>query len=308
MRIDGKHVLVLGGSGFIGSRLIKTLLEKGALVTNFDRVITEIGKQGIQTIHGDFFDTVQLMEAVKGQDVVIHAVSTIIPGNSWSDYMAGYEKEFIQTVKLLKRTAENGQKLIFLSSGGTVYGQTDGMPIGEGTCCRPINHYGSLKVCIESVMQAFIADHADFMIARLANPYGPGQDYKKGVGFIDAAIKHALYKEPLEIWGDGDNVRDYIYIDDACRMLCDLITYEGNERVFNISTGVGVTQKEILSFVRSMVGEVTPVFKPERPVDVKRIVLDNSLYRQTFDFTPRTLQDGILQYATLLKANETQRT
>lgn len=220
--------------------------------------------------------------------------------------MTGYEKEFIQTVRLLKKAAENRQKLIFLSSGGTVYGQTDGMPISEDTCCRPINHYGSLKVCIESVMHAFIADQADFIIARLANPYGPGQDYKKGVGFIDAAIKHALYKEPLEIWGDGDNVRDYIYIDDACRMLCDLITYEGTKRVFNISTGVGVTQKAILSLVRSMVGEVTPVFKPKRPVDVKRIVLDNSQYTQTFDFTPRTLQDGILQYVTLLKANAIQ--
>ena len=97
-----------------------------------------------------------------------------------------------------------------------------------------------------------IRDSTKILIARISNPYGPGQDFNKGVGFIDAAIKKTIRGEKIEIWGDGNNVRDYIYIDDVCRMLISLFNYQGNYDTFNISSNTGTSQRDIIRMLEEM--------------------------------------------------------
>jgi UDP-glucose 4-epimerase len=251
----------------------------------------------VHYIEGDFFDDYTLDSITARMDVIYHAICTLNPGNSEKKYMLGYERDFIQAVKLCTIIKNSGSRLIFLSSGGTVYGEQELQPIPETAPTVPINHYGNLKLCIENLIRTFNTHmNRKMLIARISNPYGPGQDYKKGVGFIDAALKHAIHRESILIYGDGNTVRDYIYIDDVCKMLTSLIAYEGKEEIFNISSGRGTSQKEILAIISGILPELSVEYTEARSVDVKKIVLDNSRYTKEFPICLVKLEDGIYRY------------
>ena len=136
----------------------------------------------------------------------------------------------------------------------------------------------------------------NMLVARISNPYGPGQDYHKGVGFIDAAIKRALANETIEIWGDGNVVRDYIYIDDVCRMLYKLIDYKGEYEVFNLISNTGTSQNEIVDAIKKMEPKLEVKYLPARNVDAKKIILDNSRIMEIDDFDLTELHIGIRNY------------
>lgn len=271
------NVLIIGGNGFIGSNLGRSLADRGWKVTSFDIAEPLMPDSRVEYIKGDFFDDNVLSDVIKGKDIIYHALSTVNPGNSNQKYMMGYRRDFLQTVSLFDMLKETDTKLIFLSSGGTVYGVQEKQPINEDAPTRPINHYGNVKLCIENALRVFdIQAKSKMMIARISNPYGPGQDHNKGVGFIDAVIRKTLAGEPVEVWGDGEIVRDYIYIDDVCTLLGNLAEYEGDETIFNISSSVGTSQNRILEIVKSIDDSVRYEYKPARSVDVRKIILDNS--------------------------------
>ena len=288
------NVLIIGGNGFIGSSLGHHLADRGWKVTSFDIARPPFPDSRVEYVMGDFFDDNVLAAAIKGRDIVYHALSTVNPGNSNEKYMMGYGRDFIQTVKLFDMLKETDTKLIFLSSGGTVYGEQEVQPITEDACARPINHYGNVKLCIENTLRVFdIQAKSKMMIARISNPYGPGQDHKKGVGFIDAVIRKTLDGENVEIWGDGENIRDYIYIDDVCKMLGNLAMYDGDETVFNLSSGTGTSQKQIMEIVKNIDGSVKCVYKPARSVDVRKIILDNSKIMSVEPFELVDINEGV---------------
>ena len=255
--MDKKKVLIIGGNGFIGNNLAMELTKQNTLdVYSFDLNIPRETVEGVKYIKGDFFDDHVLKETVRDKDLIIHSISTVNPGNSNQKYMQGYGRDFIQTVKLCGMLIEQKSSMIFLSSGGTVYGVQETQPIKETALPVPINHYGSVKLCIENVIRTFNTQlHTKMRIVRIANPYGPGQDYHKGVGFVDAAIKKTISGEPLEIWGDGETIRDYVYIEDVCKMICSLIFYDGDEEVFNLSTGKGVSQNDIIRELKELINK-----------------------------------------------------
>jgi UDP-glucose 4-epimerase len=145
------------------------------------------------------------------------------------------------------------------------------------------------------------------LIVRIANPYGPGQDFTRGVGFIDAALKNTINGQPITIWGDGENVRDYIYIDDVCGMIFKLLEYNGENDTFNISTGVGTSQNEIVEILRCIGLEPRVVYVESRSVDVNRIILDNSRILDVVNKQPMRLEDGVSIYRDyLLKRYKSQ--
>ena len=192
--------------------------------------------------------------------------------------------------------------MIFLSSGGTVYGNQEVQPITEEAMTHPINHYGNLKLCIENTMRTFnCQENTKIIIARIANPYGIGQDFKKGVGFIDAVLKKGISDETIEIFGEGDIIRDYIYIDDVCKMLIALIPYTGLYEVLNISSGIGYSQKEIINFAREWIPNLKISFQNPRTIDVKKIVLDNSRIKHIYNSDLIPLHKGMEIYFRYLK-------
>lgn len=295
--MKNKNVIIIGGNGFIGGNLGKYLVARGYEVTSFDIARPDAERKGVRYIEGDFFVDGDLQGAIREQDVVIHALSTINPGNSNERYMQGYEKDFIQSIKLFSWLTDSGQKSIFISSGGTVYGEQEVQPIPETARTHPLNHYGSIKLSLENAVRAFNAQlGGGTLIARPSNPYGPGQDYRKGVGFIDAAIKKALAGETIEIWGDGGIVRDYIFIDDLCAMFEALIEYEGNYDVFNLSSGVGATQNDIIAILKDLGLSPDVVYKDARSVDVRSIVLDSKRILDACGLEMTQLRIGLSKY------------
>jgi len=293
-----KKVLILGGNGFIGRNLGNYMADNGWNVFSFDRELPMKLNSKVQYLEGDFFDDKLLENLVKDKDVIYHAISTINPGNSSTEYMRGYEKDFLQTIKLCEYIQKNKSKLIFLSSGGTVYGKQTKQPIREDALPSPINHYGNLKLCIENTIRIFAYQNkSDMVVARISNPYGPGQDYTKGVGFIDAAIKKAIRKEIIEVWGDGEIIRDYIYIDDVCVALAALAeSVDIQHGVINISSGQGTSMKEILAIIEELHGNLRIQFKEARSVDLQEVVLDNSQMRDIIKKPLYGIKVGIERY------------
>ena len=298
------RVLVLGGNGFIGRNLCALFCENGWKVTSFDLEKPESVNENINYIEGNFFDDQQLETAIHNQDVIIHAISTISPGNSNIKYMQGYQGDLVQTVKLSEMLVGTNKKMIFLSSGGTVYGDQKKQPIVEETMTMPINHYGCTKICIENILRTFnIQFKTNFTIVRIANPYGPGQDYKKGVGFVDAAVKKALLGDEIEIWGDGETIRDYIYIRDVCDMIYSLVNYHGPNDTFNISSGEGKSQNEIMELLKEQGYKFTVNYKKARNVDVKKIILDNSKICSVYKKDLIPFEKGLQMYCDYLTSN-----
>ena len=301
--MDKKKVLIIGGNGFIGNNLAMELTKQNTLdVYSFDLNIPRETVEGVKYIKGDFFDDHVLKEAVRDKDLIIHSISTVNPGNSNQKSMQGSGRDFIQTVKLCGMLIEQKSSMIFLSSGGTVYGVQETQPIKETALPVPINHYGSVKLCIENVIRTFNTQlHTKMRIVRIANPYGPGQDYHKGVGFVDAAIKKTISGEPLEIWGDGETIRDYVYIEDVCKMICSLIFYDGDEEVFNLSTGKGVSQNDIIRELKELGLTPKVIYKEKRSVDVSKIILDNSKIKKIYVGKVLDFHDGMVRYCRYLK-------
>ena len=296
------NVLVLGGNGFIGKNLVKELTNSNYNVTSFDLNLPIQRVEGVNYIQGNFFDEAMLDYLTENINVIFHAISSINPGNSNQKYMEGYENDLIYTIKLCRIVKNKNIKMIFLSSGGTVYGNQEVQPITEEAMTHPINHYGNLKLCIENTMRTFnCQENTKIIIARIANPYGVGQDFKKGVGFIDAVLKKSISNETIEIFGKGDIIRDYIYIDDVCKMLIALIPYTGLYEVFNISSGIGYSQKEIINFAREWIPNLKISFQNPRTIDVKKIVLDNSRIKHIYNSDLISLYKGMEIYFRYLK-------
>lgn len=292
-----RKILVLGGNGFLGRNLCNYLANCGEEVYSFDMASPEWEDPRIRYLSGDFFDDYTLEKILEGMDVVFHAICTLNPGNSNEKCILGYERDFVQTAKLCSYLKDTECRMIFFSSGGTVYGNQKKQPITEDAVPVPINHYGNLKLCIENTIRTFnFQMKKNMLVARISNPYGPGQDYHKGVGFIDAAMKHAIAGETIEIWGDGNVVRDYIYIDDVCRMLYALMDYHGDQEVFNISSNTGTSQNDIVRILQRKFPQVDVVYKPGRSVDARKIILDNTRIRSICDGSMVSLEEGIHRY------------
>ena len=297
-----KKYIVLGGNGFIGRNLCSYLADLGMEVTSFDRDVVVDGDSRVHFVQGDFFRDDFLRELICEYDVIFHAISTINPGNSNDIYMNGYGKDLVQTIKLCSWIKDMNKSMVFLSSGGTVYGNQEQQPITEQMLPLPINHYGNIKLCIENALRIFhIQNTMNIRIARIANPYGPGQDYTKGVGFVDAVMKRAMEHKVVEVWGDGENIRDYIYIKDVCYYLHRLAEYDGRESVFNISSGEGISHNQIIMYIRDLGMNVQVEYKATRSVDVRKMVLDNKKIRGICGTRLTPLKNGLESYYQYLK-------
>lgn len=296
------RVIILGGNGFIGRNLCRHFLNCNWKVTSFDIFPATDPINDVNYIEGDFFNDKQLENAINNQDLIIHAVSTLNPSNSAVKFMRGYSGDLVQTVKLCSMLIGTETRMIYLSSGGTVYGNQPVQPIPETASTLPINHYGCLKICIENIIRTFNIQHqTHFLIARIANPFGPGQDYKRGVGFIDAAVKCALTGDQIEIWGDGETVRDYIYITDVCKMIETIAKYRGNEMTFNVSSGKGISQNQVIKLLEGYGLNPHVIYKEARPVDAKKIILDNSKIMKIYNDKLLTFDEGLKEYCNYLK-------
>jgi UDP-glucose 4-epimerase len=167
--------------------------------------------------------------------------------------------------------------LIFFSSGGTVYGNPAGLPVIEDAPIAPLSHHGAGKAAQEAFCRAHAAKGQPVTIVRPSNAYGPGQTFQSGFGLIRTMLECARSGSPLEVWGDGENVRDFIYIDDLVEATVRLIGAPTDAGTYNLGSGVGYSINQAKRIVDSVCGkELQAIYRPARGIDVRSVVLDNT--------------------------------
>jgi UDP-glucose 4-epimerase len=297
-----KRFLILGGAGFIGSHLCDALLAMGHLVRVFDRlnvppyrVFSE--QESIEWIQGDFSSAADIEQAVNGCQVVFHLVSTTLPKSSNDDPIYDVESNVVGTLKLLDAARRTGvEKVIFVSSGGTVYGVPEYVPIPETHSTNPVSSYGIGKLAIEKYLHLYQVLHGlDYAILRLANPFGERQRANAAQGAVAVFMNRAIQHQPIEIWGDGSVVRDYIYIADVVDALIKAAFYRGKERLFNIGSGQGKSLNDILTAIELLLDYPVPrTYLAGRAFDVPANVLDIAHAQKHLDWFPQvSFEDGL---------------
>ena len=229
---------------------------------------------------------------MEGNEFIFHLVSGSLPESSNRDPAADVTANILPTLHLLEvcRVSEV-RKVIFASSGGTVYGVPSQVPIPETATTDPIAAYGISKLAIEKYLALYRHLHGlDFAVLRIANPFGPFQMGHRKQGVIAALIQKALAGETLEIWGTGEVVRDFVYIDDVVEALTTAALGNSDHRLFNVGHGAGRSINTIIADIEQALGrgELPKIYKAGRPTDVPINVLDISLIREELGWQPRS--------------------
>lgn len=299
-------IAIFGGGGFIGSAVADRLLADRHALRIFERPRVEpyrrfSGDERVEWVTGDLMSVHDVSVAIDGVDVVVHLVSTTLPKSSNDDPVYDVQTNLIATLQLLgAMVAKRIRRIVFISSGGTVYGNPVYLPIDESHPTDPRVSYGITKLAIEKYLLMYQHLHGvKATILRVANPYGVRQRVETAQGAVAVFLWKAILNEPLEIWGDGSVTRDYVYISDVAEAFARAVEYDGARSVFNICSGIGTSLNELIGMLERVLGrEIVRHCRPGRPFDVPVSILANSLARQELGWEPRVkLEDGIVKTA-----------
>ena len=295
-------ITVFGGGGFIGSAIVDRLLKDGHELKIFERPRVEpyrkfSAEDNVEWVTGDLMSTHDVSLAVSGADIVFHLVSTTIPKSSNDDPVYDVQTNIVGSLQMLDAmVAKNVSKVIFISSGGTVYGNPVSLPINENHPTEPKVSYGVTKLAIEKYLLLYKHLYGiKVNILRVANPYGERQRIETSQGAVGVFLNNAIKGSPINIWGDGSTSRDYLYISDVAAAFSAAIDYDGDYSVFNISSGVGTSLHDLVRKIEHVLGhKITPNYQAGRPFDVKENVLDNSLAFSELGWKPMVdLDEGL---------------
>jgi UDP-glucose 4-epimerase len=305
------RILVLGGSGFLGSHIVDRFLAEKHDVSVYD-LYTERYRRtptGVHFITADFGNIGALEEVIStGFDAIIHCISTTTPKSSNESAEFDIQSNVIGTVRLMDICVRRGAgKLVFLSSGGTVYGNVGDVPaISESHRVKPICSYGVSKLSIESHLSVYNHLYGlNYVSLRLSNPYGERQSPHRALGALTVFLYRTLTHQPIEIWGDGSVMRDFIYAGDVASAV-----YQAGigplKGVFNVGTGAGTSLRDLVAEITRVVNiEPKIVWLKSRPFDAPRVVLDCTKLKTSTEWKCLTgLRDGILKTADWLRKAE----
>lgn len=306
--------MILGASGFIGTNLTLQLAK------NLNNRITLVGRNinHFHDIQKFAFSNVIIKQSlldidtnfdvlIQGQDVLYHLISTTIPTTSNQHISQELQANIILSSNLFEACVRcSVKKVIFISSGGTVYGKESNYPLSEYTPTNPISSYGVQKVTIEKLLYLYHYMYGlDYRIIRLANPYGPYQRPNGMLGAVTTFTYKALKGEEITVYGDGSVVRDFIYIDDTIRGILNIVNGKNKHHIFNLGCGYGTSIKEVLDTIQNVLGlEINIIYKDSRKVDVPINYLDITRYEKYFgNLNPLSLSEGIKKTAKFMKEN-----
>lgn len=292
------RALVLGGCGFIGSHIVDALLKEGHDVRVLDLAEERFrdALAGVDYRYADLHDKKALTDALQGVDVVYHAAHSTVPDSSNFDPEGDIASNLIGAIHLLEVMKEQGvSRVVYLSSGGTVYGVPETLPILEDHPLNPICSYGVVKVAIEKYLFMYQRLYGlRPTVLRASNPYGPRQGSVGVQGVIPTFLYAIAEGRPLEVWGDGNIARDYIYVKDLAR-LCVMAGASSVTGVFNAGSGTEQSINELICKMSGLLDVVPTVsYREGRSFDIPNTVLDVSRARTTFGWSPKmSLDEGI---------------
>ncbi|MGB7539846.1 MAG: NAD-dependent epimerase/dehydratase family protein [Anaerolineales bacterium] len=274
---------VLGGGGFIGSHLSEALLAHGHEVRVFDRPnarFLQVLERSVAKLYkGEFSRPGDIINAISGCDVVYHLISTTVPQISNDNPISDVEANVLGTLHLLNAVKNvNVKKIVFSSSGGTVYGIPQEIPIKESHPTEPTSSYGISKLTIEKYLHLYFNLYGlDYCILRPANAYGIRQPTTGTQGVIGAFLHKAHHGSEITVWGDGSIVRDYICVSDIVSAFIKAGEYEGESKIFNIGSGQGHSLNDIIGIIEKVIQQPLRVkYLQGRAFDIPVNVLDIS--------------------------------
>lgn len=295
--------LILGGGGFIGIHLSKALLARGHAVRILERPRLRLDSaislpNEVEWVEGDFTNPADVADALSGCDKVFHLISTTLPKTSNDNPLYDLETNVAATLRMLDiiRHDTVARKIVFLSSGGTVYGNPTTTPISEQHPTEPLCAYGIGKLAIEKYLELYRRLYGiEYAALRLANPYGEHQRVDAMQGAIPVFMHKALTNEAIEIWGDGSVVRDYIYISDVVNAIMLAMEYTGPQHLFNVGSGTGTSLNDLVKTLEILLGRpVAYRHLPARKFDASVNVLDIGLASKQLGWKPEvSLIDGM---------------
>lgn len=292
------RAVVVGGNGFIGSHLVDLLLKERWQVVVYDRYPERyrVPLPYVDYVYGELENATLLRSVLSRADIVFHLVSTTTPRSSNESPIFDIQSNLVGSVNFLQVCVEaKVAKVVFVSSGGTVYGVPHTLPVKESHVKNPISSYGVVKLAIEKYFQLFHRLHGlPYTILRPANPYGIRQNPEGEQGVVAVFLGRVMRDLPITIWGDGQVVRDYFGVNDLARAAVKSAMLETEHKVFNIGSGVGVSLNGLLAVMERVVNRPLQVVRlPGRPFDVPELVLDVSLAKEVLDWEVTTsLEDG----------------
>ena len=293
----GMKCLVTGGAGFLGSHLCEALLARGHGVRVVERLeaatgnIAQIMPQ-LEYVKGDYANHTLIDEALVGVDAVFHLACSTHPKTSNDDPVFDVTSNLVPTLQLLDLCDKHSvKKVVFYSSGGTVYGVPRMTPIAETHPLSPICSYGIHKLAIEKYLELHHQlNGLEYTVLRPANPFGERQRLDNTQGVVAVFIGRMMRGEAVEIWGDGSVVRDYIYVRDVASAAVAALEYvpgAQGPRVFNVGAGQGHSLLEVAEAVGRALGKKPAIkFLPGRKLDVPVNVLDISEAKTYLGWAP----------------------
>jgi UDP-glucose 4-epimerase len=293
------NTLVLGGNGFIGSHLVDRLLREGHAVHVFDRQPERYRKplKGVVYHIQDFGNRAFLASVLPNMDLVFHLVSTTVPKTSNDDPAFDVMSNVVETIYLLEQCAkEKVKKVVFVSSGGAVYGTPAALPVPEDSPEKPESSYGITKLSIEKYLGLFQRLYGlNYVILRPSNPYGERQNPEGDQGVIAVFLGRIAKGQAIDVWGDGSNVKDFVYIGDLIEGIFRAAFSDTQSRVFNMGSGIGHSVNDIVRMITEKVGRPVSVnYLPKEKFDVSRISLDITRARKELGWEPGiSLDEGL---------------
>ncbi|MEA2036259.1 MAG: NAD-dependent epimerase/dehydratase family protein [Nanoarchaeota archaeon] len=292
-------IMVTGGAGFIGSHVVDRLVNEGHDVSVLDDLSTGLAvniNKGAKLYEGDVKRQAGIILKIVRPDFLIHHAAQIDVRSSVEDPLNDARQNIIGSLSLIEACREYGiHKIVFASSGGTVYGNSDDLPIKESAELKPENPYGIAKATIEKYLQFYFEKYGiDYVALRYSNVYGPRQNPKGEAGVISVFIDQMLKEETPCIWGDGNQTRDFVYVEDVVNANLAALRYSGNNHIFNIGSQQETSVNEVFDILRPTLDSKEPSYNPEYKEPISRIYLDSSLALQELNWKPKIgLDEGI---------------
>lgn len=291
------NILIIG-AGFLGKNTACNFPGESVTVIN-DKPIKD-GRAFKDFRVCKLEETDEIIRIIEDKDIdtIIHFVSLIVPASDAGQYISDVQENFIPTIRLLEYCARKKKKFVFISSGGAIYGDKYHV-FNEKSIREPVSYYGLSKLCIEEAVLFYHRQYElEYLIIRPSNPYGHGQNMNGKQGFIAVVMGKIIRNEPIEIWGDGSNVKDYIYIYDFVTYLARLVLDPSAwNQTYNVGSGTGSSINDVLkAYLKA--GAVLPSVKyiEEKQFDVKKMILDCSLVQRKISHRCLTLEEGIRRY------------
>ena len=258
-------------------------------------------------VAGDFGQCQLIRELLCNHEEVIHLAYTSVPKTSFENPFSDLLENLPPTVQLFAETAESGRKLLFVSSGGTVYGEAGMLPIREDHPTRPISPYGLTKLTLEGYAHLYAVTHGlKFVCVRPANAFGPGQKPFTGQGFIASAMTSMMRGLPVTVFGQRGTVRDYIYVGDLAAGIVSALEKGRPSEIYNLGSGVGRTNMDVIEAITPLLEGLAYKIRiehlPERTFDVRANILDSGKLHKDTGWSPTTPFDkGLLRTREWLK-------